>query len=159
LIYYNSNNLGWLKIKLHNQSNWHRRYCIIDWDKAVLFIATRADTRYRDWIKISPKITINDDDYSLNNELNNNNLSISIIEIKSDGNEELVYYICFICFCFQGTTATHLLQVETKNDYDGWLLALKQTAYSRTGGGECFLFKDRFHERNVIVLYFYKYAS
>jgi len=84
LIYYNSNILGWLKIKLHNQSNWHRRYCIIDWDKAVLFIATRADTRYRDWIKILPNILINDFDSSSNTESNTNVLLYTIgIRVES----------------------------------------------------------------------------
>ncbi|CAF1117700.1 unnamed protein product [Adineta steineri] len=110
---------GWLKIKLHNQIKWHRRYCIIDWDKAILFTASRADTRYRDWIRLSPNIIINDcDTSSINNDINNNNLSISITETITNN-----------------VTATHLLQTETKNDYDSWLLALKQRAYSQIGGG------------------------
>ncbi|CAF1040037.1 unnamed protein product [Adineta steineri] len=111
---------GWLKIKLHNQIKWHRRYCIIDWDKAILFTASRADTRYRDWIRLSPNIIINDcDSSSINNDINNNNLSISITETITNN-----------------VTATHLLQTETKNDYDSWLLALKQRAYSQIGGGK-----------------------
>jgi hypothetical protein len=30
----------------------------------------------------------------------------------------------------------HLLQAESKKEYDCWFLALKRTAYSRIGGGE-----------------------
>ncbi|CAF0914469.1 unnamed protein product [Rotaria sp. Silwood1] len=110
---------GWLKIKKQDQTKWHRRYCIIDWDKSVLFIASKVDTRYRDWIKLLPSIIINDFEYSFNNESNNNNnLSINTIEIIVDYGK-----------------STHHLQAETKKDYDNWLLALKQTAYSRVGGG------------------------
>ncbi|CAF3484715.1 unnamed protein product [Rotaria sp. Silwood1] len=111
---------GWLKIKKQDQTKWHRRYCIIDWDKSVLFIASKVDTRYRDWIKLLPSIIINDFEYSFNNESNNNNnLSINTIEIIVDYGK-----------------STHHLQAETKKDYDNWLLALKQTAYSRVGGGK-----------------------
>ncbi|CAF3931675.1 unnamed protein product, partial [Rotaria sp. Silwood1] len=60
----------WLKIKKQDQTKWHRRYCIIDWDKSVLFIASKVDTRYRDWIKLLPSIIINDFEYSFNNESN-----------------------------------------------------------------------------------------
>ncbi|CAF2955260.1 unnamed protein product [Rotaria sp. Silwood2] len=112
---------GWLKIRKNDQTKWHRRYCIIDWDKSVLFIASKVDTRYRDWIKLLPNIIINDFEYSFNNESNHNNnntLVINTIEIISDNG-----------------TSTNYLQAETKKDYDSWLLALKQTAYSRVGGG------------------------
>jgi hypothetical protein len=84
LFFRNKINLGWLKIKLQNQIKWHRRYCIIDWDKAVLFIASRADTRYRDWIKLLPNVLINDYDYLSNNESNNNHSLINTIEIKAN---------------------------------------------------------------------------
>nr|ACF75482.1 rho GTPase activating protein [Adineta vaga] len=97
---------GWLKVKLHSHSKWHRRYCIIDWDKAILFIASKIDRRYREWIKLLPNILMNDCESSSDNT----------IEIKSD-NE------------------IHLLQTESKDEYDCWFLALKRTAYSRIGGG------------------------
>ncbi|CAF0873127.1 unnamed protein product [Adineta steineri] len=97
---------GWLKVKLHSQSKWHRRYCIIDWDKAILFIASKVDKRYREWIKLLPHIFINEYESS----------SDPIIEIKSD-NE------------------IHLLQFESKKEFECWFLALKRTAYSRVGGG------------------------
>ena len=80
--------LGWLKIKLQNNSRWHRRYCIIDWDKAVLFLASKPDTRYKEWIKLASDIIINEYDYSLPNETNLNNshnqISVNSIEIKVD---------------------------------------------------------------------------
>ena len=41
---------------------------------------------------------------------------------------------------FSDGTATHFLQTETKKEYDSWLIALRQTAYSRIGGGELFAF-------------------
>ncbi|UJR16038.1 hypothetical protein I4U23_002952 [Adineta vaga] len=97
---------GWLKVKLHSHSKWHRRYCIIDWDKAILFIASKIDRRYREWIKLLPNILMNDCESSSDNT----------IEIKLD-NE------------------IHLLQTESKDEYDCWFLALKRTAYSRIGGG------------------------
>ncbi|CAF1960351.1 unnamed protein product [Rotaria magnacalcarata] len=96
---------GWLKVKLNSQAKWHRRYCIIDWDKAILFIACKADRNYRDYIKLLPNISINEYEPSHDN----------IIEIKA-ANE------------------THLVQTESKKEYDCWFLALKQTAYSRVGG-------------------------
>jgi hypothetical protein len=68
---------GWLKLKLHSQTKWHRRYCIIDWDKAILFIALKADTHYRSWIKLLPNIFINDCEASHENT----------IEIKVDSKE------------------------------------------------------------------------
>ncbi|CAF2227618.1 unnamed protein product [Rotaria magnacalcarata] len=108
---------GWLKIKLHNHTKWHRRFCIIDWDKSVLFTASKADTRYSDWIQLLSTIIINDFEYSFHNE-SNNNLNNTTIEIVADN----------------GRT-THYLQAETKKDCDSWLLALKQAAYSRVGGG------------------------
>ncbi|CAF4710619.1 unnamed protein product [Rotaria socialis] len=108
---------GWLKIKLHNHTKWHRRFCIIDWDKAVLFTASKADTRYSDWIQLLSTITINDFEYSFHNE-SNNNLTNTTIEIVTDNGR-----------------AAHYLQAETKKDCDSWLLALKQAAYSRVGGG------------------------
>lgn len=30
---------------------------------------------------------------------------------------------------------SHLLQMESKKEYDCWFIALKRTAYSRVGGG------------------------
>ncbi|CAF0790114.1 unnamed protein product [Rotaria sp. Silwood1] len=96
---------GWLKVKLNSQIKWHRRYCIIDWDKAILFIASKFDGRYQDLIKLLPSIFINDCESSNDNT----------IEIKAD-NE------------------IHLLQGESKKEYECWLLALKRTAYSRIGG-------------------------
>ena len=83
-------NLGWLKVKLHRQSKWHRRYCIIDWDKAVFFLASRPDTRYRDWIKLLPNIIINDTEYAFNNILNNGNLATYIIVIIADSMNEVI---------------------------------------------------------------------
>lgn len=47
-------------MKLHSHIKWHRRYCIIDWDKAVLFVASKFDGRYRDYIKLLPNILINE---------------------------------------------------------------------------------------------------
>lgn len=41
---------------------------------------------------------------------------------------------CFIV-CFR-LDEIHLLQTESKEEYDGWFLALKRTAYSRIGGGK-----------------------
>lgn len=66
--------LGWLKIKLQSQGKWHRRYCIIDWDKAALFISSKIDGRYRDWIKLLPNILISDCESQHDN----------VIEIKVD---------------------------------------------------------------------------
>ncbi|CAF0777321.1 unnamed protein product [Rotaria sordida] len=97
---------GWLKVKLNSQVKWHRRYCIIDWDKAILFIASKFDGRYQDLMKLLPNIFINDCESSNDNT----------IEIKVD-NE------------------INLLQAESKKEYECWLLALKRTAYSRIGGG------------------------
>lgn len=74
---------------MNRQNKWHRRYCIIDWDKAVLFIALKADTRYKDWIKLLPNIIINDFEYSFNNELNNHNLPATTIEIIADSMNEI----------------------------------------------------------------------
>jgi len=112
---------GWLKIKLHNQSKWHRRFCIVDWDRSVLFFASRPDTRYREWIQLLSNIVINDCDFLFLTETNSattNQLMSNTIEIKTDN----------------GTT-THHLQTDTKKDCDAWLLALRRAAYSRIGGG------------------------
>jgi hypothetical protein len=70
---------GWLKTKLNSQTKWHRRYCIIDWDKAILFLAYKIDRRYRDWIKLLPNIFINDYEPCTNH----------IIEIKADSKTEI----------------------------------------------------------------------
>ncbi|CAF0894438.1 unnamed protein product [Adineta ricciae] len=108
---------GWLRIKLASQNKWHRRYCTIDWDKSILFISSRADARFRDWIKLPPNVIIHDSESSFNTEPNNLNLLITINETQPNN-----------------STLTHLLQAENKHDFDIWLLVLKQTAYSRIGG-------------------------
>jgi len=97
---------GTLKIKLHRQTKWHRRYCIIDWDKSILFIASRADSRYRDWIKLLPDTVINEYDHLSASECNSNNSSSSsplvhTIEIKTDSKFLLFFDIefCFLFFC------------------------------------------------------------
>lgn len=100
--------LGWLKVRLQSQSKWHRRHCTIDWDKAILFLATKVDGRARDWIKLLPDIIIT---------IGNDGQDIEVRE-ESQGD-------------------THLLQAENKSDHDAWLIALKRTAYSRVGGGKC----------------------
>ena len=102
--------LGWLKVRLHSQSKWHRRYCTIDWDKAILLLATKVDGRARDWIKLLPNIAINGDGQD--------------IEIREETNLAL------------GQGDTHLFQAENKGEHDAWLIALKRTAYSRVGGGK-----------------------
>nr|ACF75516.1 rho GTPase activating protein [Philodina roseola] len=112
---------GWLKIKLHNQSKWHRRFCIVDWDRSILFFASRPDTRYREWIQLLSNIVINDCDLTYltdTNSATNSHLVLNTIEIKTDN----------------GNT-THFLQADTKKECDAWLLALRRTAYSRIGGG------------------------
>ena len=81
--YFSNPNLGSLKTKLHDQTKWHRRYCTLDWDKSILFLATRADTRYRDWIKLLPNIFVNDSDCTAPIE-SNANAALYIIEIKGD---------------------------------------------------------------------------
>lgn len=99
---------GTLKIKLHHQTKWHRRYCIIDWDKSILFIASRADSRYRDWIKLLPDTIINEYDHLSANECNNNGSSSSsnssfvhTIEIKTDSKFQLVFSILNFVFFFR----------------------------------------------------------
>lgn len=96
---------GWLKVKYDGQMKWSRRYCLIDWDKALLFLSLKNDGKFRDWIKILPTCFINEivDDSSM-------------IEIQVD-NEK------------------YLLQTENKVEHDAWLIALKRTAFSRVGGG------------------------
>ncbi len=90
---------GSLKIKLQNQIKWHRRYCMIDWDKSILFIASKADTRYKDWIKILPNTIINDYESPSNNE-SNNNLLTNTIEIKVDSMNKLFLEIEYIYIFF-----------------------------------------------------------
>lgn len=85
-----SNYLGYVKVKLQNQTKWHRRYCIIDWDKSILFIASKPDARYRDWIKLLPNTVINDSDYSSIGEANNNVLN-NVIEVRVDSMKILFY--------------------------------------------------------------------
>ena len=51
---------GFLQTKLSGQPKWHRRYCIIDWDKALLFIASKTDRQYGDYIKLLPSVSIID---------------------------------------------------------------------------------------------------
>jgi hypothetical protein len=46
-------------VRINSQPKWHRRYCIIDWDKAILFVASKYDKQYGDWIKLLPNISIN----------------------------------------------------------------------------------------------------
>jgi hypothetical protein len=58
---------------------WHRRYCIIDWDKAILFVASKNDRHYGDWIKLLPNI------YIIDSELP----SDLTIEIKEDSKNEI----------------------------------------------------------------------
>jgi hypothetical protein len=66
--------LGYLQVKLNCQPKWHRRYCIIDWDKATLFVASKTDRQYGDWIKLLPNIFIIDSELP----------SDYTIEIKAD---------------------------------------------------------------------------
>lgn len=96
---------GYLQVKIHGQPKWHRRYCIIDWDKSILFAASKTDRRYGDWIILLPKVQIIDSELPAD----------FTIEISSD-NE------------------THALLPESKKEHDAWLIALKRTAYSRVGG-------------------------
>ena len=126
--------LGALKIKLQSHTKWHRRYCIIDWDKSILFIATRANTRYRDYIKILPNTLINDFDTLANVDSNSSSL-LYTIGIRVDSMNRLNSQDVFH-FLFQDGTVTHMIQADTKEDFDTWLIALKRTAYSRIGGGE-----------------------
>lgn len=129
---------GWLKIKLHNQSKWHRRFCIVDWDRSVLFFASRPDTRYREWIQLLSNVVINDCDFLFLNETNSattNQLMSNTIEIKTDSKTNQMFQIDFYRR-FSDGTMTHHLQTDTKKDCDAWLLALRRTAYSRIGGGE-----------------------
>jgi len=49
-----------------------------------------------------------------------------------------------------------LLQAETKKDYDSWLSALKQTAYSRVGGGELFNARMNSMRKSTILTFFYQ---
>ena len=50
--------------------------------------------------------------------------------------QQMLFLFCILIDIFQDSALTHLLQAETKHDFDIWLLALKQTAYSRIGGGK-----------------------
>ena len=84
LFYKIINNIGWLKIKLHGESKWYRRYCTLDGDKSVFFIASKIDSRYKNWIKLLSNILIHEYDCSINNELNNHSLLTNTIEISID---------------------------------------------------------------------------
>nr|ACD37573.1 Rho GTPase activating protein [Philodina roseola] len=96
---------GWLKVRYDGQMKWTRRFSLIDWDKALLFLSTKIDGNFTDWIKLLPTNFINE----ILGET-------PMIEIRVDRDK-------------------YFLQAEDKNEHDAWLLALKRTAFSRVGGG------------------------
>lgn len=148
--------LGFLKVKLHHQVKWHRRYCTVDWDKSILFIASKADTRYRDWIKLLPNTVINDYEYSSASEANNSLLN-NIIEIKAESMKILFRKLNISHFFLDGTE-THLLQIETKKDYDSWIVALKRTAFSRIGGGKLVIIRiNNFYRLDSFLITYQMY--
>ena len=68
--------LGFLQTKAFGQTRWQRRYCIIDWDKAMLFIALKNDRQQGDYIKLLPKIVVSDSEIATD-------LTIEIIDDNS----------------------------------------------------------------------------
>lgn len=68
--------LGFLQTKVYGQTRWQRRYCIIDWDKAMLFIALKNDRKYGDYVKLLPRVLIMDSEIATD----------LMIEIVADSN-------------------------------------------------------------------------
>lgn len=83
-------------MKFRCDSKWHQRYCVADSEKSILFFSSKVDSRFREWIRLSPKVIISEYDTTQSIECRNGVTATYVLQILEESEQSFSIHRLFL---------------------------------------------------------------